>query len=418
MGHVPQVTVEEYRINNRLTNEKVMVAGHLCLDITPKFPAGEKLNISDVFSPGKLTEVGQAVLSAGGPVPNTGLAMAKQGVEVVLAGKVGEDAFGNIIKRLVGEKRAHGFKTVSDQNTSYTIVLAPPGIDRFVLHNPATNDTFGADDIDYELAKQCVLFHFGYPPLMRRMYENDGAELVKIYKRIKDLGVTTSLDMAMSDPASSAGQANWRIILEKTLPYVDIFVPSIEEITFMLDRDLFEKRKGQAKGEDPVLVYEPKDCTRICDKLLSMGVKIITIKCGIRGLYLRTGNAERISVVGTACPKDVDAWAEREMWAGSFKTEKFASALGAGDATIAGFLCGFLRGFSPEDTLQIANTVGWQNVQEIDTLSGIRDWQSTLEMLKDKNKPRNPVGLNSDSWRYSQSQQVYYGPNDKEQITG
>jgi len=218
--------------------------------------------------------------------------------------------------------------------------------------------------------------------------------------------------MAMPDPTSSSGQANWQIILERVSPYVDIFLPSIEEIVFMLDRDLFEKRKAAAGGEDPVLVYEPEDCTDISDKLLSMGVKIVAIKCGIRGVYLRTGNSEQISAIGTACPKDINAWANREMWAGSFKTENFASALGAGDATIAGFLCGFLRGFSPEYALQIANIVGWQNVQTIDTLSGIKNWQSTLELLKDKSKPRNPVGLDSDSWRYSQSQQIYYGPRD------
>ena len=101
------------------------------------------------------------------------------------------------------------------------------------------------------------------------------------------------------------------------------------------------------------------------------------------------------------------------MWAGSFKTENFASALGAGDATIAGFLCGFIGGFSPEETLQIANIVGWQNVQTIDTLSGIKDWQTTLELLKDKSRPRNPVGLDSDEWSYCESEQVYYGPKDK-----
>jgi len=390
-----------------------MVAGHLCLDITPKFSAGEKLNISDVFSPGKLTNVEEAVLSAGGPVPNTGLAMAKLGIDVVLNGKVGEDTFGNVIKQLVGEKRSKAFKTVSDQNTSYTIVLAPPGVDRFVLHNPATNDTFGADDIDYELAKQCMLFHFGYPPLMKRMFEDNGSELVEIYKRVKDLGVTTSLDMAMPDPTSSSGQANWQTILERVSPYVDIFEPSIEEITYMLDRNLFEKRKAQAKGEDPVLAYEPKDCEAIADKLLSLGIKIAAIKCGIRGVYLRTSNAEQVGAIGTACPKDVDAWANREMWAGSFKTKNFASALGAGDATIAGFLCGFIRGFSPEETLQIANIVGWQNVQTIDTLSGIKDWQTTLELLKDKSRPRNPVGVDSDEWCYCESEQVYYGPKDK-----
>ncbi|MHC4265957.1 MAG: carbohydrate kinase family protein [Planctomycetota bacterium] len=391
-----------------------MVAGHFCLDITPKFSTGKKFDIDNVFSTGKLTNVEEAVLSAGGPVPNVGLAMAKLGVDVILNGKVGKDVFGDILKQLVGKKRAAGFKTVENQNTSYTIVFALPGIDRFVLHNPATNDTFGADDIDYKLAKQCVLFHFGYPPLMRKMFEDNGAELVEIYRRVKELGVTTSLDMAKPDPSSESGKANWSIILEKVSPYVDIFVPSIEEITYMLDRDLFEKRNAQSTNDEPVSVYESSDYTRISEKLLSLGMKIIAIKCGIRGLYLRTPDEDKIKSIGTACVENVQTWADREMWAPSYKTENFASALGSGDATIAGFLCGLIRGFSPQDSLKIANTVGWQNVQTFDTLSGIRDWQSTLKMLKDKNRVCNPIGLNSDRWRYSQSQKVCYGPNDKE----
>jgi sugar/nucleoside kinase (ribokinase family) len=219
--------------------------------------------------------------------------------------------------------------------------------------------------------------------------------------------------MAMPDPASGSGQAHWQIILEKTLPSVDIFMPSIEEIAFMLDRDLFEKRKAQAEHEDPVLMYEPQDCADISSKLLSLGAKIVAIKCGIRGVYLRTGTAEQIAAVGAARPKNLNGWANREMWAGSFKAENFASALGAGDATIAGFLCGFIRGFSPEDTLQIANMVGWQNVQAIDALSSIKNWKGTLELLEDKNRARNPVGLDCDEWHYCESQRVYYGPRDK-----
>jgi sugar/nucleoside kinase (ribokinase family) len=400
------------------TERKVMVAGHLCLDITPKFPANERFCIKDVFSPGRLTNVEEATLSTGGAVSNTGLAMAKLGIDVVLNGKVGKDTFGRIIRQLVGDERTAGFKTVSGQSTSYTIVLAPPGIDRFVLHNPGTNDTFSADDIDYELLEECDLFHFGYPPLMRRMYENNGSELANIYRRVRDLGVTTSLDMAMPDPSSGSGRADWRIILEGLLPYVDIFMPSIEEIAFMLDRDLFETRKAQAKGEDPVSMYEARDCKNISDKTLSMGVKIVAIKCGIRGLYLRSGQAERICTMGSASPDEPGIWATREIWAGSFKTEEFGSTLGAGDASIGGFLCAFLRGYSPEDTLQIANMVGWQNVRAVDALSGIGSWQSTLELLREKTRPRNPVGLGADGWRYSKSRQVYYGPNDKLTLEG
>lgn len=395
---------------------KVMVAGHLCLDITPRFPDSMKSNVSEVFAPGRLTNVEDAVLSTGGAVSNTGLALAKLGVDVVLNGKVGEDAFGDIIRRTVGEERAKAFKTVSDQKTSYTIVLALPGVDRFVLHNPATNDTFGPEDIDYDLARECILFHFGYPPLMKRMYENDGTELAELFKRIKELGVTTSLDMAMPDPSSQSGQVNWVTILEKVLPYVDIFEPSIEEITFMVDRTLFDKRKIQTKGKDPVHAYSPSDCTKISEILLSLGVKIVVIKCGIRGLYLRTAHKKQIGSMGTVYPGDINIWSDRELWAGTFKADHFCSALGAGDATIAGFLCGILKCFSPQDTLHIANTVGWQNVQAMDALSGIKDWPTTLKLMSDKEHKRNPVEMGVSGWRFSAKEQIYYGPNDKVQF--
>ena len=116
--------------------------------------------------------------------------------------------------------------------------------------------------------------------------------------------------------------------------------------------------------------------------------------------------------MGTACPADLRAWSDREMWAQSFEAEDFRSALGAGDATIAGFLCGLIAGFSPEQTLQIANAVGWQNVHALDALSGIKDWPTTLELANDKSRPRNSAGLDTDKWKYSEARSVYYGLKD------
>ncbi len=393
-------------------SERVMVAGHFCLDITPKFPGDQAIDFETVFSPGKLTNVGDAVLSTGGPVSNTGLAMARLGVDVALNGKLGQDAFADIIKRTVGEERAKAFKVVPDQNTSYTIVLSPPGVDRFYLHNPGTNDTFGAEDVDYGLLESCTLFHFGYPPLMKRMYEDEGAELIEMYRRVKELGVSSSLDMVAVDPTSAAGRADWKGILGKVLPYTDIFMPSIDEIAFMLDRKLYDEKTEQAKREDPVLVYEARDVARIAAQLLEMGVAIAAVKCGVRGLYLRTAGEDRIKALGSACPEDQSAWSDREIWAPSYKADDFRSTLGAGDATIAGFLCGLIRDYSPEQSLQIANTVGWQNVQGIDALSGIRDWIGTIELLKDRGRRQNPTGLDSADWRFSEEEQVFYGPQD------
>jgi sugar/nucleoside kinase (ribokinase family) len=392
---------------------KVMVAGHLCLDITPRFSASQGFDIASAFAPGKLTNVDDAVLSTGGPVSNTGLALSSLGVDVVLNGKIGKDAFGEIIKRKVGEARAKAFKVVADQNSSYTIVISPPGIDRFYLHNPGTNDTFGSDDIDYDLAKDCLLFHFGYPPLMRKMYEDDGVELLRMFRKIKELEITTSMDMVAVDPSSPAGKANWPKILEQVLPYVDIFMPSIDEITFMLNRGLYEKKLEQAKRQDPVLVYEPEEIAEIAERLISMGVAIAAIKCGVRGVYLRSAGQDRLDNLGSARPADTRIWSDCEIWAPSFAVDNLGSTLGAGDATIAGFLCGFIRGFTPEKTIQIANAVGWQNVQAIDAVSGIKDWQSTLEFLEDRSRKRNPTGLESPNWEYSDQNQVYYGPRNR-----
>ena len=139
---------------DKKSEKKVMVAGHICLDITPKFPQGLTGSVSDIFTPGKLINIDDAVLSTGGAVSNTGLAMAKLGVDVSLNGKVGDDQFGAIIKKLVGKKRAGTFKTVKGENSSYTIILALPGVDRIFLHNPGTNDTFGTEDVDYGAIKK------------------------------------------------------------------------------------------------------------------------------------------------------------------------------------------------------------------------------------------------------------------------
>lgn len=390
---------------------KAMVAGHICLDITPGFNANLKGSFDEIFAPGKLINVENVVIGTGGAVSNTGLAMSKLGIDVQLNGKIGDDQFGQIIKDVVGKDRSKAFSTVSGQSSSYSVVLALPGIDRIFLHHPGTNDTFVADDIDYEMLKKCSLFHFGYPTLMKKMYEDGGQQLLQIFKRAKEFDVVTSLDMTLPDPNSQSGKADWNTILEKVLPYVDIFLPSVEEIAYILDRNLFEKRKTEAESSDPVLCYTGEDCSSLSDKLLQLGVKIVAIKVGIKGYYLRTASSEALkSLTPIAC--NLDSWSEREIWAGSYKAEKFGSATGAGDTTIAGFLTAFLRGLGPVDSVKTANLLGWQNVREVDTLSGIENWENTLKMLHDKNKPSNQIVIGSQGWEYSEPDKVFYGPSD------
>lgn len=391
---------------------KVMVAGHICLDITPGFGSHLRGGFEQILLPGKLINVNNATVATGGAVSNTGLTMSKLGLDVALNGKVGDDGFGDMIKKLVGQDRAKSFKTVSGQSTSYSIVLSLPDKDRIFLHHTGTNDTFGLEDVDEKTLADCALFHFGYPSLMKRMYENDGHELVSIFARAKSLGVATSLDMTLPDPQSESGKIDWANILQKTLPYVDFFLPSVEEIAYMIDREMFNQRKSRAANEDPVLAYCANDCSTLADKLIAMGAAVVAIKNGIRGYYLKTANPDRLFKISILDKSRIDEWANRELWAGSYKAEKFGSATGAGDATIAGFLAAFLRGLDPVESLKVANTLGWQNVREVDALSGIEDWPTTLKMAQDKNRTRNQLEINDSGWVFDNNDLVFYGPAD------
>ena len=164
---------------------------------------------------------------------NTGLALHRLGISTRLAGKVGDDLFGQAILQIIrshGERLADGMQIDPTASTSYTVMINYPGVDRIFLHCPGANDTFSADDVPYEAIRQARLFHFGYPPIMRTIYQDDGTQLVELFRRAKETGATTSLDMAFPDPASASGRADWRRILERALPQVDIFLPSVEEI--------------------------------------------------------------------------------------------------------------------------------------------------------------------------------------------
>jgi sugar/nucleoside kinase (ribokinase family) len=185
---------------------EVVVAGHICLDVIPM------LHGPATIEPGGLIEIGPAALSAGGAVPNTGLALRRLGVPVRLMGKVGDDLFGRALLAALEARDpelAGSMVVAAGETTSYTIVISPPGVDRSFLHCSGANDTFTADDVRYDELTSARIFHFGYPPIMRAMYADGGTELRRMLARARDAGPTTSLDMCRPDPSGDAGRVDW-----------------------------------------------------------------------------------------------------------------------------------------------------------------------------------------------------------------
>lgn len=353
-------------------SKKVIVAGHICLDVTPVF-ADNGVPFAELLMPGKMPNVGEADIHTGGCVANTGLGMKKLGADVRLIAKVGKDAFGSIVKTILDEYQA-GEELIEDEasSTSYSVVLAPPGVDRIFLHNPGANNTFASSDITDEVLESADLIHFGYAPLMKRMYEDDGSQLEEIMRRAKEKGLATSMDMCAVDDASPAGKADWQAILARTLPYVDFFVPSIEELAYMLDRELYDTWQERAAGGDITSVIDiEKEVAPLAEKTLALGAKAVLIKCGAPGMYWKTAGTEALYKIGTRIELNVSEWADKGGFEKSFKPRQVLSGTGAGDTSIAAFLTTMLEGCTPEECVQLASATGACCVEAYDALGGL-----------------------------------------------
>ena len=128
-------------------------------------------------------------------------------------------------------------------------------------------------------------------------------------------------------------------LLAPCLPYMDYAVPSIEEARMVTGR------------------REPAD---VAKALMEYGVKIVGLKMGEEGCYIRSADEE------LRIPKyDVEA----------------VDACGAGDAFSAGFLTGILKGWDLDKTGRFANAVGALCVTAIGATTGIRSLEETLAFM-------------------------------------
>lgn len=364
--------------------KKVIVAGHICLDITPVFQERRAAQLGEILSPGKLVNVGNADIHTGGCVANTGLAMKFFGADVSLMGKVGKDSFGEIVCHILKTHDAEKGLLFSEQeSTSYSVVLAVPGIDRIFLHNPGANHTFCAADVPQKDLQEAALFHFGYPPLMKSIYERTGEELLKLMKQAKEWDVATSLDFAAIDEDSEAVKADWRSILERVIPYVDILVPSVEELCCMLDREKFRMWQERAEGRDITEILNPEeDVKPLAEQCMRMGAKILLIKCGAMGIYYQSASRSTLEKVGKKLMLDVSSWSDRCGFEKSYVPDRVLSGTGAGDTSIAAFLTAILDGYSPEMALHLAAAAGACCVSAYDALSGLKPFAELTQKIQ------------------------------------
>ncbi|MBE9601887.1 carbohydrate kinase family protein [Pedobacter sp. MC2016-24] len=357
----------------------VMVAGYLGIDLIPDFKKTQQnVPLHDLLKPGKLTEIDGLQLSLGGVVANTGIALKKFNKRVYLNGLTGNDFMGRIIQDWLERYQiATGIKMLPHASTAFGIVIAPPGVDRIFLESPGCNEIFSKSDIDFKVMQQSKIFHFGYPPLLKNFFVNNGNQLHSLFSEAQQLGVVTSLDLSLPDPQSEGSHCDWPAIMKKVLPFTDIFVPSIEELLNIMMPEEYHRIAAAADENDMIDFIPLETIQSLGSQMISLGVKILLLKMAHRGAYLFTGDVSAVNEKGDL-QLDTENWNHITLHCDAYPVDpdRFKNASGAGDTAAAAFLTAILEGESAFRSLHYACIAGRNNLYCNDMYQELDSWES------------------------------------------
>ncbi|HUS57582.1 MAG TPA: carbohydrate kinase family protein [Planctomycetota bacterium] len=337
----------------------IVVSGLACLDLV-LFCRGHLKHRED------LALVDKSEYRAGGPTSHVSKTIHSLGVDASVMTAIGDDANGETLLRLW---RDSGFDTrhvcrLPNTDTSLSTLPVYPDGKRAIYFCLGANGVVTSEDIFTEanlgVLKSKKVVHFGYPPLMPCI---QGQNLANCMKTVRRTGATVSLDTTCCN-----NEEEHRQMLRPAFPYIDIFVPNLDEAATVTGRlcelmrrvdQLSRHTGGMVIIED---VVEPEEILAIGDELLGEGIAIVAITLGPNGAYVCTGSAERIGQLCIA-PADPKLWANKRMYYPTFAEVGRANATGAGDAFAGGFLAALCESdMGIESAVEFANAVGTYHV--------------------------------------------------------
>lgn len=285
---------------------------------------------------GKLALFDELGIHAGGCANNTAIALARLGISAGAMGKVGTDAFGDLILKMLTDNGVDtaGMQQDPSSNTSFTFVAVASDGERTFYHYIGANGELCEADLDWEVIKRAKILHIAGALVMPNF---DGAPVANVLRKAKTLGITTSLDTAYD------ATGKWMETLEPCLPYVDMFMPSIVEAQHLTG------------------ISDAREIAQFLRD--NYGIHTIAIKMGENGSYVSTPETEHSE---PAYPVDV------------------VDATGAGDAYVAGFLAGTIMGWDLKATAELASATGAACVTAIGTTDGIQNLEETLKISRQR----------------------------------
>ncbi len=267
--------------------------------------------------------------TAGGTVVDTG----KLGLRSLAVGAVGDDEKADWIILTLALRRVDtsAMQRIKGVPTSATILNIRPNGERPALHVRGASDYLDVPASMYDQVFDASIVHLGGTGLLKKL---DGPASLLLLQEAKRRGCIVTFDLI-------AANADTAKIVKPLLPYIDYFMPSIEEA-----KDL----SGQRTAED---------CAKY---FIDLGASCCVFTLGGDGAYYAHRNGERL--VSPAYEIDV------------------VDTTGCGDAFDAGFIAALHHKMDVETSMRFAQTAAGLVATGLGSDAGIVSFADTLHKMK------------------------------------
>jgi sugar/nucleoside kinase (ribokinase family) len=255
------------------------------------------------------------------------------GAKVAFAGKIGDDAFGSLVRESLETKRVNtDFLITSKKLSTGATIILNYSEDRAMVTYPGAMEDLTIDDIKEEVIKSAKHLHFSSYFLQPGIQSG----LLKLFTIAKENGLTTSLDIQW-DP-----KEEWNFNYSEVLPFVDVFLPNEQEALLLT---------GESVLENAI-------------KKLTAFAKFVVVKLGSKGSIAVTNG--------------------KSVFKESFFNDNVVDAIGAGDSFNAGFIFKYINGSKINECQTFGNLTGAINTTAAGGTAAFESYDQVVKVGKEK----------------------------------
>ena len=288
--------------------------------------------VSAIPPGGSATFIDEIRITVAGTAGGTAVICALLGLKTRAVGSVGDDELATfMLNRMNGVGIDTAMVKRLPMRTSASILAVRPNGERPVLYAPGSTEHFVVEGADHAAALDAHFVHVGGTGLLPAF---DGAPTLTLLKEARRLGRTTTFDLIQAQPETFA-------LVEPLLPYIDFFMPSLEEASAMAGRE---------------------EANDIAQFFLDRGVGVCALTRGAAGSIIRGTDGTRIDVPAF----DVTV----------------SDTTGCGDAYTAGFIAGLHRDWDLEACGRFASATAALVATGLGSDAGVKSFDATLSAMQ------------------------------------